>query len=1661
MEVTGTIREVSGLPEDANSLFLSAKDGLDVPLDPKSLPEPLVAGQDVSATLEVPASLVADAITDGLVEPDLTPQVPLDSDDDAGEALLEAASDADVALGVRDLDVLATPEISMGGPAMPHQIDIAFLSVNGRGRFYDEASLKTLTDALSDWYLRETKGEVTAFEYVYANTKAAQSTIQCTSSLAQIANEAAQLFGLPNYNSYMNTNSRRHLIILSPVDERNTTNCSYDYSGVAFLGSNGLASGGATHVITSSASGSRGTLIHEIGHNLQLYHAGAANCLAGVVDAPVGADSSQACKGGTQAENYGDRYNMEGSSASWATTGLNGYQKVKLGIISAEPQLKVVQSAGSYDVTLRDISLTTSSGTEALKIVETMGTQNREYHVEYDSRVGGVSIRRGYNTTDPTLLARGGNQPETYILSPGGSTPSATQRWIVGQTATSHSGKVTIRVDRVTSGQSAQVHVELGQPTPWVRTSITRAAISVTGQPSVSTVVTTEGGNWTASANQTWLSVTGSGATGATLTITAAPAVGSARSGIVTVRSSTAQTQVYVTQDYTPLDLARAWDLTPTTVNPVGVTPEYLRFTAPTTGSYQFESSNRTSNSDPFGELLNSSFARIAYGDDEAGDMNFRFSANLTAGQTYYLGASHYFASQSGSYRVTATVPGVVDAVTLSPTSWQPGAAAANTNVAVTTNQTNWTVTSNQTWLSGSRTNATTLAVSVTANPNTTERVGDLTVAAGTARATFRVTQAGVPETPFISVNPTTWAPGASAASTSVSVTTNQPSWTVTTNQSWLTATALSATSAQVSVTTNTGAARSGTVTFTAGGAQATVQVNQAAAPAAPCSTIATACDWNLSSVLVSPVGTAFHYLKFTAPTSGQYVFESFDRPSTSDPYGVLFNAAGSQLTYNDDGGTDVRNFKITYTLTAGQVYILGARQYSSGQSGQFRVTGTAACSTIAVACDWNLSDVLVSPVGTAFHYLKFTAPVSGQYVFESFDRPSTSDPYGVLFNAAGSQLAYNDDGGRTSLNFRITYALTAGQQYILGARQYSSSQSGQYRVTAERPSLSISPTTWSPDGNAASQVVAVTTNQGIWTVTSNNPWITAIEATVTSALVSVTANTGAARSGTVTFTAGGVIATLQVNQAAAPAAPCSTIATACDWNLSDVLVSPVGTAFHYLKFTAPTSGQYVFESFDRPSTSDPYGVLFNASGSQLTYNDDGGTDLRNFKITYTLTAGQVYILGARQYSSSQSGQYRVTAMAACSTIAAACDWNLSDVLVSPVGTTFHYLKFTAPVSGQYVFESFNRPSTSDPYGVLLNASGSQLTYNDDGGTDVRNFKIVYTLTAGQVYILGARQYSTSQSGEYRVTAVKPAISVSPTTWAPGGGAAYTTVVVTTNQPSWTVQTNQTWLTATASTTTSALVSVAANTGAARSGTVTFTAGGVSAAVTVNQAAAPCSTIATACDWNLSNVLVSPVGTTYHYLKFTAPVTGSYVFESFDRPSTSDPYGVLYNAAGSQLTYNDDGGTDLRNFKITYTLTAGQVYILGARQYSSGQSGQFRVTALVPCSTVATACTWDLRDAWVSPVGTAYTYLKFTAPASGSYTFESFDRPATSDPYAVLLNVIGGQLTYNDDGGADGRNFRITTTLTAGQVYILGVRQYSSTQSGQFRVAARVPVIIT
>ena len=919
-----------------------------------------------------------------------------------------------------------TPAEAQAASGEVHTIDFAFLSTDGRGVFVPQQQLDQLVANVSSYWVKASKGQISSFTYSYADVKSAQSSVQCGSDADAAPNLAASLFGYPSAASYEGE-TRHHLVVMVPADD----SCDIgDYAGYASRLGDGLSSGGSI-VMSSANLGSNSTLlIRELGHTFGLGHAGAPTCTDGVVDGPIGAGS---CLMESINETYGDQRNIMGSG-SWQTTGLDGFQKAKLGLIAPGSGLQEITSDGLYDVALQDEATGSGQGVETVKVAE----GDRNYWVEYDSRSGGMQIRWSPSGGSPYIVAL----TETAILSPGRTWNQGTESFTPGQTVTSSDGALTIDVTSATPDVGATLHVNLGHtPEPL---SLSQSLWSAPAEASsTSLTVSTSQPSWSAKADQPWLTVTPtSGATGDSITVgTQANTTVNPRTGSVTVTSGSATVKLSVTQapgcGMSP-DTACSWDLSPLLVSPSnpGV---LLKFTAAASGQYLFYSSDASA-VDAYACLDDMDFTSHLCADDTDNGGIFELTATLEAGQSCLLTTGQFSAITPTHFTVHAKVPDTQQAsLSLSQTSWTAPASAGSTSLTVTTNQASWSASSNQAWATVSpATGATgaTLTVNTATNTASSPRTATITVTAGSASATFTVTQGAAAGPARLLLTPASSSVTAAAHSaTPVTVTTDQPSWQASSDSTWLTINPTNGpTGAKPTITmpANTGPTRTGTITFTAGSATATFTVTQAGGTITP--------TLSLSQTTWAPAAAADTTSVTVTTNQASWQASSNQTWLTVNP---ATGSSGNQLTLNVPANSTGTTRTATVLVTAGTA----TATLTVTQPGS-TISPTGCGATPATACGWDLSDTVISPAGTVPQTLKFTAPSSGTWVFQSSGRASTADPLAYMYNSAQTLIGY-DDNSAGNLNFKITVQLTAGQTYYLAVRQSSTANTGRYTITA------------------------------------------------------------------------------------------------------------------------------------------------------------------------------------------------------------------------------------------------------------------------------------------------------------------------------------------------------------------------------------------------------------------------------------------------------------------------------------------------------------------------------------------------------------------------------------------------------------------------------------
>jgi hypothetical protein len=196
-----------------------------------------------------------------------------------------------------------------------------------------------------------------------------------------------------------------------------------------------------------------------------------------------------------------------------------------------------------------------------------------------------------------------------------------------------------------------------------------------------------------------------------------------------------------------------------------------------------------------------------------------------------------------------------------------------------------------------------------------------------------------------------------------------------------------------------------------------------------------------------------------------------------------------------------------------------------------------------------------------------------------------------------------------------------------------------------------------------------------------------------------------------------------------------------------------------------------------------------------------------------------------------------------------------------------------------------------------------------------------------------------------------------------------------------------------------------------------------------------------------------------------------------------DPVVVLIDPNGTQIAFDDDGGSDtppgpFNNSIISRTLTVPGTYTISARGFSSG-TGPYQLTLHSSANAASTLTTvenepfLETASAVVSTViqgqtttfmftGTAGLNVSITADRVSTGVGASGALEGTLDPSVTLVAPDGSIVATNDDSGSDlppgpGVNaFLGGVTLPADGVYLLRIQGQNATE-GPFELTLMTP----
>jgi len=340
------------------------------------------------------------------------------------------------------------------------------------------------------------------------------------------------------------------------------------------------------------------------------------------------------------------------------------------------------------------------------------------------------------------------------------------------------------------------------------------------------------------------------------------------------------------------------------------------------------------------------------------------------------------------------------------------------------------------------------------------------------------------------------------ATSKYVTVTTNQNSWSVNSNQPWIKLDRIEGVSGDVltiSISENTEkVARIGIVTVRAGTRTQTITITQEASTVEPTLTLSPATNW--------PANWGGSRRNITITTNQTSWVAESDQP---------------WLTLNTNTGVsgDILNLYLASNLTA----------YS--RVATMRVTAGSQMRTITVSQEGRAPRLNLSVGAWSTHRLENSLDVMVSTNHNSWVA-SSSEPWLTLSRETGIS-------GEVFTMHVPANPVTIAREATVTVRAGEIIQTMRVRQGAAFPSLSISPSNaWNPRAGEASRNITVTTTLAPWTAESSEPWLVLDRETgmsgemfVINALENVEPTS---RAGIVRIKAGDLMRTITITQAAA-----------------------------------------------------------------------------------------------------------------------------------------------------------------------------------------------------------------------------------------------------------------------------------------------------------------------------------------------------------------------------------------------------------------------------------------------------------------------------------------------------------------------------------------------
>ena len=851
-------------------------------------------------------------------------------------------------------------------------------------------------------------------------------------------------------------------------------------------------------------------------------------------------------------------------------------------------------------------------------------------------------------------------------------------------------------------------------------------------------------------------------------------------------------------------------------------------------------------------------------------------SGAYRSGNVYVYGTGDYDL-KSVTASIAISQSSGISSISLSSNANYGPAAQSNKTASVSrTNLSTYGVTrGGNSWITVSQ-NGDTVTYSLTSNSGAA-RTGTITVyGTGSYDNTKRTSSIYVSQSsglPTISLSPSTdWTMTSNAASSrAVSVTyTNASTYSVTSSASWVTV-SKSGNNVTLSVAANTGSDRSTTVRFGVTGTYSgtfvydDIIVNQEGA----------------SSLTVYPTS-------WIVPLAGG------SQTVTGTPTNLTTYYATSSVSW-------AKATKSGNTITISATAAIGTARngtitlYGTGDSDKAYRT-----AQVSIAQASGYPSISVSPTTKSLTPLAATntATVTRTYI-NGYASVASNATGWLNCTISGDTITYS-----TTKN--IGSART-GTIYVHGKGLYGGASVTCTIVVSQSigsSSISISPdASYTPDAQSSKTANVSRTNVSTYGVTRGSAsWVTVSKSgnTVT---YSLDKNTGGARTGTITVYGTGDYTGTQVTD---------SIYVSQSSGASSITISPNGNYSAAAQTGTAASVTRV--------NVDSYGVT-RSGYSWLTVSKSG--DAVNYSMTANSGAartGTITVYGTGKYTGSQVSDYIYVSQ------------NNGTPVISTNPTSLSYTKD----GGEKTVTVYLTNITSNNYSVSSNQTWCTVTKSGTTLTIKCNKTNSSSTRYATISLTGTGTYGSSDSCTISVSqdGAPPSLTVSPTSWSMTSNAAASKsfTVTTSNVGAFSVGSLASWLTVSATSSTSVTLQATKNTGSDRSDTVyvsalgSYTNTGVTASITISQEGSSSLSV-NPITHNMSPAAGSGSSTvtTYNMTNWYVSATSSGRWLSASKGSGKVNFSVTKNASSSRKgTIFVYGTGDSDQVAVTATITVNQ-----------------------------------------------------------------------------------------------------------------------------------------